>query len=60
MRTRDVVAVDDFSGSSRPLTKVVPDLRVGPMLLAPLIAHEVMLGVIAVTRDTGEITVLEA
>ena len=51
LRTRDVVAVDDFTNSSRPLMKVVPDIRVGPMLLAPLMAHEVMLGVIAVTRD---------
>jgi signal transduction histidine kinase len=54
LRTRDVVSVDDFSGSSRPLLAVVPDVRVGPMLLAPLMAHEVMLGVIAVTRDQDE------
>jgi signal transduction histidine kinase len=33
--------------------RVVPDVRVGPMLLAPLMAHEVILGVIAVTRDMG-------
>ena len=51
LRTRDVVAVEDFTNSSRPLMRVVPDIRVGPMLLAPLMAHEVMLGVIAVTRD---------
>lgn len=51
LRTRDVVAVDDFTNSSRPLMKVAPDIRVGPMLLAPLMAHDVMLGVIAVTRD---------
>jgi signal transduction histidine kinase len=55
IRTRDVVSVDDFSGSARPLTKVAPDLGLGPMLLAPLIAHDVMLGVLAVTRDTGAI-----
>ena len=30
LRTRDVVSVDDFSGSARPLMKVVPELRVGP------------------------------
>lgn len=54
LRTRDVVVVDDFSGSSRPLLRVVPDVRVGPMLLAPLMAHEIMLGVIAVTRDQGD------
>lgn len=55
LRTRDVVAVENFSGSSRPLMQVVPDVRVGPMLLAPLMAHEVMLGVIAVTRDQDEV-----
>lgn len=53
VRTRDVVAVDNFSGSSRPLMKVAPDVRVGPMLLAPLLAQDLMLGVIAVTRDVG-------
>ncbi|MGE5101020.1 MAG: sensor histidine kinase [Deltaproteobacteria bacterium] len=55
IRTRDVVSVEDFSGSARPLTKVAPDLGLGPMLLAPLIAHDVMLGVLAVTRDTGDV-----
>jgi signal transduction histidine kinase len=55
LRTRDVVAVENFSESSRPLTKVAPDVHVGPMLLAPLIAHGIILGVIAVTRDVGEV-----
>jgi len=54
IRNRDVVAIDDFGASSRPLTKVAPELSVGPMLLAPLLAHEVMLGVLVVTRDRGE------
>src|SRR4051812_5421779 len=45
IRKRDVVAVDDFGSTSRPLTKVAPELRVGPMLLAPLVAHDVILGV---------------
>jgi signal transduction histidine kinase len=53
LRTRDVVSVTDFSSSARPLAKVSPELRVGPMLLAPLIAHELILGVLAVTRDIG-------
>jgi signal transduction histidine kinase len=53
LRTRDVVAVPDFSNSARPLAKVTPELRVGPMLLAPLIAHGVVLGVLTVTRDIG-------
>jgi signal transduction histidine kinase len=34
--------------------RVLPSLRVGPMLLAPLMAHHVMLGVIAVTRAPGD------
>ena len=54
IRKRDVVAVDDFGASSRPLTQVAPELSVGPMLLAPLVAHEVLLGVLVVTRDRGE------
>ena len=53
IRTRDVISIDDFGASSRPLTQVIPNLRVGPMVLAPLIAHEVILGVIAVTREPG-------
>jgi signal transduction histidine kinase len=53
IRTRDVVAVPDFNSSTRPLVAVVPEVQIGPMLLAPLIAHDVILGVIAVTRDVG-------
>ena len=54
IRQRDVVAVDDFSATSRPLSKVAPELSVGPMLLAPLLTHDVLLGVLVVTRDRGE------
>ena len=53
LHSRDVVAVADFSSSPRPLATVAPELRLGPMLLAPLIAHEVILGVLVVTRDMG-------
>jgi signal transduction histidine kinase len=53
IRTRDVVAVADFNTSGRPLVSVVPEVKIGPMLLAPLIAHGVILGVISVTRDEG-------
>jgi len=53
LRTRDIVAVENFSASARPLMRVQPDLRVGPMLLGPLIAHDNILGVLAVTRDPG-------
>ncbi len=51
IRTRDVVAVEHFSRSQRPLMQIAPGLNVGPMLLGPLIAHDNILGVIAVTRD---------
>ena len=53
IRKRDVVAVDDFSAKAWPLTKVAPELRVGPMLLGPLMARRVILGVLVVTRDPG-------
>jgi signal transduction histidine kinase len=53
IRTRDVVAVADFNSSGRPLVAVLPEVKIGPMLLAPLIAHDVILGVIAVTRGAG-------
>jgi signal transduction histidine kinase len=52
IRTRDIVSVDDF-GSARPLIRAVPELRVGPVMLAPLIAHDVMLGVLGITRRVG-------
>jgi signal transduction histidine kinase len=53
IRKRDVVSVDDFGAKSWPLAKVVPELRVGPMLLGPLMARRVILGVLVVTRDPG-------
>jgi signal transduction histidine kinase len=51
LATHDVVAVSGFSASARPLARVVPELRIGPMLLSPLMAHDALLGGIAVTRD---------
>jgi signal transduction histidine kinase len=53
LRTRDVVAVENFSDSGRPLQRVAPELHIGPMLLAPLLAHDAVLGMLAVTRDQG-------
>jgi len=50
IRTRDIVNVADFASRSRPLAQVVPELRIGPMLLAPLIARSAILGVLVVTR----------
>src|SRR5581483_2614069 len=52
-RTRDVVRVEDFSKTQRPLVNVVPEVRIGPLMLTPLIAHDVILGVILVMRDPG-------
>jgi signal transduction histidine kinase len=34
----------------------VPELRVGPVVLAPLVAHDVMVGVLGITRAVGEPT----
>jgi signal transduction histidine kinase len=53
LRTRDVVSVDDF-GTERPLSVAVPGLSIGPMLLGPLIAHEVIVGIIVVARGIGD------
>ena len=50
LQTRGVVSVENFAGSQRPLAREVPDLRVGPMLAAPLIAHDRLLGVLTVVR----------
>src|SRR5436305_2253146 len=50
IRKRDVIGVDDFGATNRPLLRVAPELHVGPMLLAPLVAHDVILGVLVVTR----------
>ena len=55
IRKRDVVSVDDFGAGSWPLTRVAPELRIGPMLLGPLIARGVILGVLVVTRDPGTV-----
>ena len=46
----DVVQEENFSDSGRPLMRAVPELTLGPMLVAPLRAHGETLGVLAVTR----------
>jgi signal transduction histidine kinase len=51
LEKREVAMVEDFSVSDRPLTKRMTDVSVGPLLVAPLIAHERVLGVLAVARD---------
>jgi signal transduction histidine kinase len=51
--TRDIVAVDDVTATRRPLATVVPEMRMGPLMVAPLIAHDAFMGGIAVARDSG-------
>jgi len=50
IRSQGTIALDDFSGSARPLTRAAPLQHIGPVLLAPLIAHENVLGVLTVVR----------
>ncbi|HUF25716.1 MAG TPA: ATP-binding protein, partial [Gemmatimonadaceae bacterium] len=47
--------IEDFSASERPLAKRLDDLVIGPLIVAPLIAHERVLGVLAVARDRREV-----
>ncbi|HEY6220052.1 MAG TPA: ATP-binding protein [Gemmatimonadaceae bacterium] len=48
---RDVVGVDDIRASARPITTAVPEVHIGPMLVAPLIAHSKMIGGLAIARE---------
>ena len=50
LKNRGVVSVEGFTASQRPLARIVPELRIGPMLAAPLIAHDRLLGVLTVVR----------
>jgi signal transduction histidine kinase len=50
LRSRGVVSVEQFTAEQRPLARIVPELRIGPMLAAPLIAHDRLLGVLTVVR----------
>jgi signal transduction histidine kinase len=51
LESRDVAMVDDFGGTDKPLATRLRDIPIGPLLVAPLIAHERPLGVIVVARD---------
>ena len=53
LRTNDIVGVDDLTAAARPLTRVIPDVHVGPMLVAPLLAHDSMIGGLAIGRGPG-------
>lgn len=48
-----IVSENHFRDSGRPLMRVVPDLALGPVILAPLHAHGETLGVLAVARGVG-------
>lgn len=52
-RSHDVVGVSDVRASARPITKAVPEVAIGPMLIAPLMAHNSLIGGLAVARGPG-------
>jgi signal transduction histidine kinase len=52
-QSRDVVGVDNVQADARPITKVIPEVAIGPMLIAPLLAHDELIGGLAVARDPG-------
>jgi signal transduction histidine kinase len=49
--TRDIVGVADVHASARPITRAVPEISIGPMLIAPLMAHDQLIGGLAVGRE---------
>ena len=50
---QQVVSEDNYRESGRPLMRAVPELALGPMIVAPLRAHGETLGVIAIARGVG-------
>jgi len=48
-----IVSERDYNTAGRPLQRVVPELALGPVLVAPLHAHGETLGVLAVARAIG-------
>ncbi len=51
MDQRTTLTLDDFTRTDRPLARDFAELDVGPMLAAPLAAHDNILGAIVVVRD---------
>jgi signal transduction histidine kinase len=49
--TKDIVGVNDIRASARPISAAVPELHIGPMLVAPLLAHDAMVGGLAIARE---------
>ncbi len=54
MRGLEIIHESNYSESDRPLLRVVPDLALGPIIVAPLQAHGEVLGVLAVARAVGD------
>ena len=50
---REIVAVADVQSDARPITRAAPEVRIGPMLIAPLVAHDSLIGGLAVAREPG-------
>ncbi len=48
-----LVTEHNYRASGRPLLRALPDLPIGPIMLAPLRAHDETLGVISVCRGVG-------
>jgi signal transduction histidine kinase len=49
--TQDVVGATDLTRTARPITRAVPEVHIGPMLIAPLLAHREIIGGLAVARE---------
>ena len=55
INSREVAMVEDFGQSDRPRARLLSRADVGPMLMAPLIAHDRVLGTLAVMRDVRSV-----
>ena len=53
LESREIAVLDDFTATDRPLVRRLTDIPIGPLLLAPLVAHERVLGLLAVARSRG-------
>ena len=49
-----IVSEENYRDSGRPLMRAVPELALGPIIVAPLLAHGETLGVLAISRGVGE------
>jgi signal transduction histidine kinase len=50
---RGPVVAADYDNDAFPLAQTMRELRLGPLLLAPLVAHDRVLGVILIARPQG-------